>query len=66
MAEEIFASSPQRAFAVTVGGTSFEMSEELSEPVRAAIPEAVKEIKELLDGKSKAFGGGVRGCSADE
>ncbi len=49
MAAEIFAASPKRAFAVTVGGASFEMSEELSEPVRRAIPEAVAEIKKLLE-----------------
>ena len=49
MAGEIFASAPQHAFAVTVGGASFEMSEELSEPVRRAIPEALTEIKKLLE-----------------
>jgi len=51
MAAEIFGAGPQRAFAVTVGGASFGMSEELSEPVRAAIPEAVIAIKDLLDEK---------------
>ena len=49
MAAEIFGAAPKRAFAVTVGGASFEMSEELSEPVRRAIPEAVAEIKRLLE-----------------
>jgi hydrogenase maturation protease len=49
MAAEIFGAAPERAFAVTVGGASFGMSEELSEPVRRAIPEAVAEIKKLLE-----------------
>ena len=49
MAAEIFGAAPKRAFAVTVGGASFEMSEELSEPVRRAIPEALTEIKRLLE-----------------
>jgi hydrogenase maturation protease len=49
LAKGIFASSPGRAFAVTVGGRSFDLTEELSEAVRLAIPEAVLEIKKLLD-----------------
>jgi hydrogenase maturation protease len=48
LAREIFVSSPCRAFAVTVGGKSFELTEKLSEPVRLAIPEAVLEIKRVL------------------
>ena len=49
LSREIFASAPHRAFAVTVGGKSFELKEELSEAVRLAIPEAVLEIKRLLN-----------------
>ena len=49
MAAEIFGATPRRAFAVTVGGAAFGMSEELSEPVRRAIPEALTKIKKLLE-----------------
>ena len=49
LASEIFASAPRRAFAVTVGGRSFELTEELSEAVRLAIPEAVIAIVKLLN-----------------
>ncbi len=49
LSREIFASAPHRAFAVTVGGGSFELIEELTEAVRLAIPEAVLVIKKLLN-----------------
>jgi hydrogenase maturation protease len=50
LAEELYRAHPARAFLVTIGGASFELSEELSEPVRKAIPHAVESIKALLSG----------------
>lgn len=50
LAEELYKAHPVQAFLVTIGGSSFELSEELSEPVRKAIPEAVESIKALLSG----------------
>ena len=41
LAETLYGRSPARAFALSVGAESFELSEALSESVRAAIPEAV-------------------------
>jgi hydrogenase maturation protease len=49
LAEEIFASAPRRAFAVTVGGKSFELAAELTESVRLAIPAAILAIRSLLN-----------------
>jgi hydrogenase maturation protease len=48
LAQEIFGATPSRAFAITVGGKSFELSEELTEPVRLAVPEAVRALHRLL------------------
>lgn len=50
LAEELYKAHPARAFLVTIGGASFALSEELSEPVREAIPHAVESIKALLSG----------------
>jgi len=48
LAREVFAVAPKKAFLVTIGGASFEHGGGLSEPVRAAIPGALKKICELL------------------
>jgi hydrogenase maturation protease len=50
LAEELYKARPARAFLMTIGGASFELSEELSEPVKKAIPRAVESIKALLSG----------------
>jgi hydrogenase maturation protease len=50
LAGELYGRHPPRAYLVTVGGVSFELSEELSEPVRHAIPHAADRIKALLSG----------------
>jgi hydrogenase maturation protease len=50
LAEELYRSHPARAFLLTIGGASFELSEELSEPVKKAIPRAVESVKALLSG----------------
>jgi Ni,Fe-hydrogenase maturation factor len=48
LAREVFAVAPQKAFLVTIGGAAFEHGSGFSEPVRAAIPEALKKICGLL------------------
>jgi hydrogenase maturation protease len=50
LSEELYGRYPDRAYLVTVGGVSFDLGEELSEPVRRAIPRAVDRIKALLSG----------------
>jgi hydrogenase maturation protease len=50
LAEELYKAHPAGAFLVTIGGASFELTEELSEPVRKAVPHAVESIKALLSG----------------
>ena len=47
-ANALYGHVPQRAFLVTVGGKSFEFSEQLSPPVRRAVPLALDRIKALL------------------
>jgi hydrogenase maturation protease len=47
LARELFGKAPERAFLVTIGGGSFEHGNELSEPVRAAIPAALNRIQAL-------------------
>lgn len=48
LARDLYGAIPERCYAVTVGGKSFELSEELSDPVAAAIPTAVELIGRLL------------------
>jgi len=48
LAREVFGSAPERAYLVTVGGSSFEHGAEFSEPVRNAIPAALRQIQDLL------------------
>lgn len=48
LAEELYDKQPVRAYLVTVAGTAFELEENLSDPVRTAIPDAVERIKALL------------------
>lgn len=50
LANQLYGRGPAQVFLVTVGGSSFDLVEELSEPVRKAVPEAVKQIKEMLSG----------------
>jgi hydrogenase maturation protease len=50
LAEKLYKVHPARAFLVSIGGGSFELTEELSEPVKKAIPHAVEGIKALLSG----------------
>lgn len=50
LAEELYRARPARAFLATIGGASFELTEELSPPVRKAIPRAVESIRALLSG----------------
>ena len=48
MSLELYGRIPARAVAVTVGGKSFELTEELTKPVELAIPRAVDAIQKLL------------------
>ncbi len=52
LAQHLYKLVPSRAFLVTIGAQSFELSEELSEPVRLAIPEVIEQIKAILSGTS--------------
>lgn len=53
LASQLYGRGPVKVFLVTVGASSFDLVEELSEPVRKAVPEAVKRIKSLLSGGVK-------------
>jgi len=48
LAREVFGRAPERAYLVTVGGSSFDHGAEFSEPVRSAIPAALRQIQDLL------------------
>jgi len=48
LSRAIYQKAPARALLLTVGGSSFEFDDELSDPVRRAIPEAVRKIVELV------------------
>ena len=48
MVHSLYGRAPRRAFALAVGGASFALGEELSEPVRRAVPQAVRKIGALL------------------
>ena len=48
LSRALYQKAPARALLLTVGGGSFEFDDELSDPVRRAIPEAVKKIVELV------------------
>jgi len=48
LAKRLYGAIPARAFLITIGAKSFELSEELSEPVRLAIPEVIERIKGIL------------------
>ena len=51
LARDLFGRAPEKAFLVTIGGQSFEHGSEFSEPVRMAIPAAIKQISGLLVGE---------------
>jgi len=52
LAEQLYRVVPSDAFLITIGAQSFEFSEELSEAVKLAIPEALAQIKAILSGVS--------------
>ncbi|HKM84249.1 MAG TPA: hydrogenase maturation protease [Candidatus Acidoferrum sp.] len=52
LAQQLYKIVPSRAFLITIGAQSFDLSEELSEPVRLAIPEVIERIKAILSGIS--------------
>ena len=52
LAKRLYEVIPSRAFLITVGAQSFQLSEQLSEPVQRAIPEVLEQIKAILSGIS--------------
>ena len=52
LAKRLYGVVPSCTFLITIGAQSFELSEELSEPVRLAIPETIEQIKAILSGIS--------------
>lgn len=52
LSKRLYGKAPKSAFLVTIGGDSFELSEELSEVARHAIPDALGQIKAILSGVS--------------
>ncbi|HXX16769.1 MAG TPA: hydrogenase maturation protease [Candidatus Eremiobacteraceae bacterium] len=48
LAAELYGHIPARSYLLTVGGKSFDLLEELSEPVRQAVPAVLQRIRELL------------------
>jgi hydrogenase maturation protease len=59
----LYDKAPERAFLVTIGAQSCEFSDQLSEPVRRAIPAALSEIKAALSGVTQP-GGNCRSQAA--
>ena len=45
LAQDLYGRIPSKAMAITVGGQSFELNEQLSKPVTAAIPIAVEVVR---------------------
>ncbi len=52
LAKQLYGNAPGSAYLVTIGGESFELSEELTETARHAIPLALDQVKALLSGVS--------------
>jgi hydrogenase maturation protease len=48
LAKCLYGVIPSRPYLISIGAKSFEVSEELSEPVRRAIPEAIDRIQAIL------------------
>ena len=47
---DLYAHTPTRAVAITVGGESFELTDRLSKAARSAVPRALEAIREVLLG----------------
>ncbi len=52
LAKQLYGNAPTAAYLVTIGGDSFELSEELTDVVWHAIPVALDQIKAILSGVS--------------
>jgi hydrogenase maturation protease len=52
MSRELYRKLPDEAYLVSVGGESFELSNQLSESVRHAVPIALDHVKAILSGVS--------------
>jgi hydrogenase maturation protease len=51
---DLYARTPARAIAITVGGESFDWSDRLSRTVKSAVPEAMEAVRLALLGASEA------------
>jgi len=49
---ELYARLPIRAVEVTIGGESFELTDQLSRPVKAAVPKAMEAIRSVFLGNA--------------
>ena len=49
LCQDLYGRLPRRACAITVGAESFELGERLTEAVQAAIPKALKVLREIFD-----------------
>jgi hydrogenase maturation protease len=52
LAVQLYSRAPEQAFLLTIGGASFDHADQLSEPVRSAVPRAMDQIKAVLSGVS--------------
>ncbi len=52
MARDLYGKLPKDTYLVSIGGESFELSEQLSERVRHAVPVALDHVKAILSGVS--------------
>ena len=59
LARLLYGRTPRRAFALLIGGQSFSLAQELSEPVRRALPEAIGKIEAFVT-QNTAEGRAVR------
>ena len=59
LAGQLYQTVPERAFFLTIGGSSFEHGDQLSALVRQTIPAARNEIKALLSGVSLPLSEGL-------
>ncbi len=55
LSRTLYGKAPARSMLLTVGGGSFQFTDELSAPVRRAVPKAVKKIVELVQSQKHAW-----------
>ena len=55
LAQDLYGRIPSRAMAITIGGQSFDLNEQLSNPVRAAIPLVAETVRRAYEDKRKCM-----------